>query len=76
MIKTWNINAPQGRIPYAIFHKIYSFCTPFEDALAFKISLDLLEALWSYGGFKLTGLVIPKFSAPLEAKLCARPQKF
>jgi len=31
--------------------------------LAVKISLDLLKGLWSYWGFKLTGLVIPKFSA-------------
>jgi len=38
--------------------------TPFQDALAVKICLDLLEGLWSYGGFKLRGLVSPKFSAP------------
>jgi len=28
------------------------------------MSLDLLKGLWSYGGFKLRGLVTPKFSAP------------
>ena len=48
----WNINAPQGRIPYAIFTKS-AVCTPFQYALAVKISLDLLKGLWSYGGFKL-----------------------
>jgi len=42
----WNINAPQGRIPCANFTKVY---TPFQDALAVKISLDLLKGLWSYG---------------------------
>jgi len=31
--------------------------------LAVKIWLDLLEGLWSYGGFKLRGLIAPKFSA-------------
>jgi len=51
----WNINAPQGRIPCAIFTKFADVCTPFQDALAVKISLDLLKGLWSYGGFKLTG---------------------
>ena len=59
----WNINAPQGRIPCAIFYKICRVCTLFQDMLAVKISLDLLKRLWSYGGFKLRGLVIPKCSA-------------
>ena len=54
----WNINAPQGRIPCAIFTKL-AVCTPFQDALAVKISLDLLKWLWSYGGFKLTGSGYP-----------------
>ena len=30
-------------------------CTPFQDALAVKTWLDLLERLWSYGDFKLRG---------------------
>ena len=46
------------------FHKICRICTPFQDALPVKISLDLLKGLWSYGGFNLSGLVTPKFSAP------------
>jgi len=29
-----------------------------------KIWLDLLEELWSHGGFKLRGLVSPKYSVP------------
>jgi len=38
---------------------------PFQDALAVKIWLDLLEGLWSYEGFKLRGSGYPQiFSAP------------
>jgi len=51
----WNINAPQGAYPLHDFHKIRRICTPFQDALAAKILLDLLKGLWSYGGFKLSG---------------------
>ena len=71
----WNINAPQGRTHCAIFIK-FAVYTPFQDALAVKISLDLLKGLRSYGGFKLRGPVTPKFSAPLAAKLCVKPEKF
>jgi len=46
------------------FHKICRVCTPFQDALAVKISLDLLKGLWRYGGFKLMGSGYPKFSVP------------
>jgi len=58
---------PTGAYPLHDFHKICRVCTPFQDVLAVKISLDSLKGLRSYGGFKLTGsrgLVIPKFSAP------------
>jgi len=58
----WNISA--GAYPLHDFHKICRICTPFQDALAVKISLDLLKELWSYGDFKLTGSGYPKFSAP------------
>jgi len=44
---------PAGAYPLRDFHKICRVCTPFQDALAVKISLDLLKGLWSYGGFKL-----------------------
>jgi len=71
----WNTNVPQGRIPCAVYKKICRVCTPFQGALAAKIWLDLLEGLWSYGGFKFRGLVTPKFSVPLAAKLCVRPPK-
>ena len=61
----WNINAPQGRIPCAIFTQFAKICTSFQDALAVKVSLDLLQGLWSYGGFNLTGSGYPHiFSAP------------
>jgi len=39
--------------PLCNFHKIYRVCTPFQNALVVKISLDLLKGLWSYGGLKL-----------------------
>jgi len=54
-----------GAYPLRYFHKICSICTTFQDALAVKISLDLLKGLWSYGGFKLMGSGYPQiFSAP------------
>jgi len=31
------------------FHKICRVCTPFQDALAVKIWMDLLKGLQSYG---------------------------
>jgi len=55
---------PAGAYALRDFPNICRICTSFQFALAVKISLDLLKGLWSYGGFKLTGLVIPKFSAP------------
>ena len=65
LTKMWNINATQGCIPGVIFIKICRVCTPFQDALAVKIWLDLLKELWSYGGFKLRGSGFPQiFSAP------------
>jgi len=66
---------PAGRYPLRDFYKIRRVFTTFHGVVAVKISLDLLKRLWSYGGFKLTGLVIPKFSAPLAAKVCVRPPK-
>ena len=46
---------PTGAYPLRDFHKICRVHTPFQDTLAVKIWLDLLEGLWSYGGFKLRG---------------------
>jgi len=40
-----------GTYPLRDFHKICRVCIAFQDALAVKISLDLLKELWSYGGF-------------------------
>jgi len=56
---------PAGPYPLRDFHKICRVSTPFQDALDVKIWLDLLEALWSYGGFKLRVSGFPHiFSAP------------
>jgi len=62
---------PTGAYPLLDFHKICGVCTPFQDALGVKIWLDLLEGLWSYGVLSSGGLVTPKFSVPLAAKLCS-----
>jgi len=43
---------PTGAYPLRDFHKSCRVGTPFQDALAVKISLDLLQGLWSYGCFK------------------------
>jgi len=56
---------PAWAHPLRHFHKICRVCTAFQDASAVvKILLDLLNGLWSYGGFKLTGSGYPQiFSA-------------
>jgi len=55
---------PAVAYPSRDFHKICTVYAPFQDALGVKIWLDLLEGLWSYGGFKLTGSGFPQiFSA-------------
>jgi len=46
---------PAWVYPLHDFHEICRVCTPFQDALAVKILLDLLKGLRSYGGFNLTG---------------------
>ena len=46
---------PAGAYPLHDFHKICRIGTPFQGALAVKISLAALKGLRSYGGFKLTG---------------------
>ena len=56
---------PAGAYPLHDFHQICRVCTSFQDALGVKTWLDLLEGLWSYGGFKLRGSGFPQiFSAP------------
>jgi len=47
-----NVEYTRPAGPYSLrdFHKICRVCTPFQNALAVKIWLDLLEGLWSYGG--------------------------
>jgi len=65
-----------GEYPLRHFDKICRFCTSFRFALAVKIWLDLIEGLWSYGGFKLRVFGSPNFQCPLAADLCVTPQKF
>ena len=67
---------PAVAYPLRDFHKICRLCTSFQDALGVKILLDLLTQLWSYGGFKLRGLVAPKFSAPPSGETASDPRTF
>jgi len=68
----WSINAPY---PLRDFHKICRVCTTFRDALAVKIWLDLLEDLWSYGGFKLRVSGYPQIiSAPIGENMGRTPE--
>jgi len=46
----WDINASQGRISCAIFTK-FAVCTPFQDALAVKMSLDFAQGVAELWGF-------------------------
>jgi len=55
---------PAGAYPLRDFHNICRVHTPFQGALGVRILLDLLKGLWGYGGFKLKGLVAPRYSAP------------
>jgi len=52
-----NVEYKRPSVAYLLhnFHKICQVSTSFHGALAIKISLDLLNGLWSYGDFKLTG---------------------
>jgi len=47
---------PAEAYPLRDFHKICRVCLLFQEALAVKIWLDLLERLWSYGAVVSHGL--------------------
>ena len=55
---------PTGAYPWRDFHKICSVSTPFQDALAVKMPLDLLKGNGVMGVLSSQVLVIPKFSTP------------
>ena len=67
---------PAGAYPLRDFHKICRICTRCQDTLAVKIWLDLLQRFWSYVGFKLRGLISPKFSAPPSGETMRQTPKF
>jgi len=50
LTKNVEYKRPAGAYPLRDFHKICRICTKYQDALAVKIRLDLLDGLWSYGG--------------------------
>ena len=68
---------PRRGVSLARFSQNLQTLYPFQDALDIKIWLDLLLGLWSYGGFKLRGLVSPKFSAsPSDETMHQTPKRF
>jgi len=64
---------PVEAYPLHDFYKICRICTSFKDALAIKVSSDLLKGSWSYGGFNLMRSGYPQIFSALAAKLCVRP---
>jgi len=64
-----------GAYPLRDFHNICRVCTSFQDAFSVKIWLDLLVGLCSYGGFKLRGLVSPKYSVPPSGETMSQSPK-
>jgi len=68
---------PSGACPLRDFHKICRICTPFQHALAVKISLNFIKWLWSYVGFKIRGSGYSQiFSVPYRRNYAIDPQKF
>jgi len=65
---------PTRAHPLRDFHKISRVCTPFQDALALKIWLNLLKGLWSYGGFKLMVWLSPNSQAPSGKNIHQTPK--
>jgi len=56
---------PAGAYPLCDFHKICRICSSFQDALAVKVSLNLLKGLLSFWRFNSTGSGYPQIlSAP------------
>ena len=59
----WNIKAPQGRIPCAIFTKFPEF-VPISGCVSYSNLVGFARGVMELWGFKLRGLVSPKFSVP------------
>jgi len=58
--KFWNFGVYYLRC----FHETWRVCTSFQDALAFKIWMDLLKDLQSNGGYELRGWVFFQILVP------------
>jgi len=63
LIKMWYINAPQGRIPCAIFTKFAEFVPRFRMRQLLKFRWICSRGYGVMGVLSWQGLVIPKFSA-------------
>ena len=62
--KMWNINAPQGRIPWAIFTKFAQFVPHFRMRKLLKFGWICLRGCGVIGVLSWEGQVTPIFSAP------------
>jgi len=68
----WNINAPQGRIPCAIFRKFAEFVLRFKMRYLSKFRCVCSRG-YGDGGSKLTGSGYPQiFSVPSGETICIR----
>jgi len=65
---------PAGAYSLRDLQKIYRVSTPFQDATAVKISLDLLKGVWSYRGFKLTGSGYPQIFSTHSSETASDPK--
>jgi len=70
----WNLNAPQGRIPCAIFTKFAEFVPHFRMRQLSKCGWICWRGYGVMGVLSWGGLVCPKFSAPPSGEtMCQTP---
>jgi len=67
---------PTGAYPLRDFHRICRICTPFQDALAVEIWLDLLGVMELWGFYVEGSGYLQIFSAPKRRNCASDPQKF
>jgi len=73
----WNINAPQGRIRYAIFTKFAQFVPRFRLRYLLKFRWICSRRYGAMGVLSCWGLVVPKFSAtPSGETVCQNRKSF
>ena len=77
LTKMWNINAPQGRIPFAIFIKFAEFVPHFRMRWVLKFGWICSRGYGVMGVLSRGGRVSPKFPAPVSSEtMCQTPKSF